>query len=137
MGFYLLLSASAFFPANAGGNNTFVIRNARIFDGHKILDHADVRVVEGKSNAKFGTAWMLSTDSIAGGKSTGEMKVIDGGANRGKHALGISGLIDGGLQHAWAGVMFSPGSQPFGVMNLWSKKSISFFAKARGRLIAF
>ena len=26
---------------------------------------------DGTPNAKFGTAWMLSTDSIAGGKSTG------------------------------------------------------------------
>jgi len=88
---------------------------------------------DGTSNAKFGTGWMLSTDSIAGGKSTGEMKVVDGGASGGKHALEVSGLIDAGLPYAWAGVMFSPGSQPFGVMNLSSKKSISFSSKGDGQ----
>lgn len=88
---------------------------------------------DGSPQAKFGTGWMLSTDSIAGGKSTGEMKVVDGGANGGKHALEISGLIDAGLPYAWAGVMFSPGPQPFAAMNLSSKKSISFFAKGDGQ----
>jgi imidazolonepropionase-like amidohydrolase len=88
---------------------------------------------DGTPGSKFGTGWMLSTDSIAGGKSTGEMKVVDGGANGDKHALDISGTIDGGLPYAWAGVMWSPGSQPFGAMDLSSKKSISFFAKGDGK----
>jgi len=83
--------------------------------------------------AKFGAGWMFSTDSIAGGKSTGEMKVVDGGANGSKHALDISGVIDAGLPYAWSGVMFSPGSQPFVPVNLSSKKSISFFAKGDGQ----
>jgi hypothetical protein len=88
---------------------------------------------DGTPQAKFGVGWMLSTDSIAGGKSTGEMKVIDGGANGDSHALDISGLIDGGLPYAWAGVMFSPGSQPFMPMDLSAKKSITFWAKGDGR----
>jgi len=88
---------------------------------------------DGTTHAKFGTGWMLSTDSIAGGKSTGEMKVVDGGANSGKHALDISGQIDGTLPYAWAGMMWSPGSQPFAAVNLSSKKSISFFAKGDGQ----
>jgi imidazolonepropionase-like amidohydrolase len=89
---------------------------------------------DGSPNAKFGTEWMLSTDSIAGGKSTGDMKVVDGGANGDKHALDISGLIDGGLPYAWAGVMWAPGAQPFVPVNLSSKKSISFFAKGDGQI---
>ena len=88
---------------------------------------------DGTPTAKFGTGWMLSTDSIAGGKSTGDLKVVDGGANGGRHALEISGVIDGGLPYAWSGVMFSPGSQPFVPVNLSSKKSISFCAKGDGR----
>jgi len=88
---------------------------------------------DGTPGSKFGTGWMLSTDSIAGGKSTGEMKVVDGGANGDKHALDVSGTIDGGLPYAWAGVMFSPGAQPFVPVNLSSKKSISFFAKGDGQ----
>jgi hypothetical protein len=88
---------------------------------------------DGTSNAKFGTGWMLSNDSIAAGKSTGEMRVVDGGANGDKHSLAISGLIDGGLPYAWAGVMWAPGSQPFIPVNLSSKKSLSFFAKGDGQ----
>ena len=88
---------------------------------------------DGTSNAKFGTGWMFSTDSIAGGKSTGEMKVVNGGANASKHALEISGVIDGGLPYAWSGVMWSPGSQPFVPVNLSAKKSISFMANGDGQ----
>lgn len=88
---------------------------------------------DGSPKTQFGTGWMLSTDSIAGGKSTGEMKIVEGGANGGKHALDISGVIDGALPFAWAGVMFSPGAEPFGPVNLSSKKSISFFAKGDGQ----
>jgi len=88
---------------------------------------------DGTATTKFGTGWMVSTDSIAGGKSTGEMKVVEGGANGDKHALDITGAIDGGLPYAWAGVMWSPGSQPFVPVNLSSKKSISFFAKGDGQ----
>ena len=88
---------------------------------------------DGTPNAKFGTGWMSSTDSLAGGKSTGEMKIVDGGANSDKHALDVSGVIDGGLPYAWSGVMWSPGSQPFVPVNLSSKKSILFFAKGDGQ----
>ena len=88
---------------------------------------------DGSQKAKFGTGWMPSTDSIAGGSSTGETKIVDGGANGSKHALDISGVIDGGLPYAWSGVMFSPGAQPFVPVNLSSKKTISFFAKGDGQ----
>jgi imidazolonepropionase-like amidohydrolase len=88
---------------------------------------------DGTPGSKFGTGWMTSTDSIAGGKSTGEMKVVDGGWAGSRHALEISGVIDGGLPYAWSGVMFSPGAQPFVPVNLSSKKSISFYAKGDGQ----
>jgi imidazolonepropionase-like amidohydrolase len=87
----------------------------------------------GKSDANFGAGWLVSTDSIAGGKSTGSMNVIAGGANSSKHALDVSGEIDGGLPFAWAGVMFSPGSQPFAPANLSSKKTLTFWAKGDGK----
>jgi len=62
-----------------------------------------------------------------------EMKVVDGGANGDAHSLGVSGAIDGGLPFAWAGVMFSPGAQPFAPVNLSTKKNISFWAKGDGK----
>jgi hypothetical protein len=87
----------------------------------------------GKPDASFGSGWSVSTDSIAGGKSTGNMKVVADGANGSKQALAVSGEIDGGLPFAWAGVMFSPGSQPFAPANLSSKKSLTFWAKGDGK----
>ena len=87
---------------------------------------------DGTPSSKFGVGWMISTDSIAGGKSTGEMKVVDGEANGSKHALEVTGAIDGGLPYAWAGVMWAPGNQPFVPVNLSSKKSISFCTKGDG-----
>jgi imidazolonepropionase-like amidohydrolase len=83
----------------------------------------------GKPDASFGSGWSVSTDSIADGKSTGSMTVVADGANGTKHALDVSGEIDGGLPFAWAGVMFSPGSQVFAPANLSSKKSLTFWAK--------
>ncbi len=87
----------------------------------------------GKPDANFGLGWSVSTDSIAGGKSTGSMKVVPGGANGSKQALDVSGEIAGGLPYAWAGVMFSPGAQPFAPANLSSKKSLTFWAKGDGK----
>jgi imidazolonepropionase-like amidohydrolase len=88
---------------------------------------------DGTPGARFGTAWEISTDSLASGKSTGKMKVIDGGANGSKHALDVSGTIDGGLPYAWAGIMFGPGSQVFVPVDLSARKSISFYAKGDGK----
>ena len=87
----------------------------------------------GKAETKFGSGWMISTDTIIGGKSAAEMKVVDGGANADAHSLAVSGTIDGGLPYAWAGVMFSPGAQPFAAVNLAARKSIGFWAKGDGK----
>ncbi len=98
---------------------------------------ADVGLIsdfdDGKASTKFGAGWMISTDSIMSGKSTADMKIVDGGPEGSAHALDIAGQIDGGLPFAWAGVMFSPGAQPFDPVNLSAKKSISFFAKGDGQ----
>jgi imidazolonepropionase-like amidohydrolase len=88
----------------------------------------------GKTDASFGAGWSFSTDSIAGGKSTGEMKVLADGASGTKHSLDISGEIDGALPYAWSGVMFSPGSQPFVPANLSTKKNLTFWAKGDGKI---
>lgn len=87
----------------------------------------------GKPDANFGAGWSVSTDSIAGGKSTGAMNVVPGGANGSKQALDVSGDVDGGLPYAWAGVLFSPGPQPFAPANLSAKKSLTFWAKGDGK----
>ena len=63
--------------------------------------------------AQFGAGWTISTDSIAGGTSTAEMRVIEGGANSPKGVLGVSRNVTNAFTYPWAGVMFFPGSTPF------------------------
>ena len=88
---------------------------------------------DNKPSAKFGAGWSFSTDSIAGGKSTGEMKPVAGGANDTKFSLKVSGNINGGLPFAWAGPMFSPGPHVFAPVNLSAKKNLTFWAKGDGK----
>ena len=51
MGFFCLLSAPALFLAKAQSGSSFVVRNARVFDGRKVLEQADVWVENGKIKA--------------------------------------------------------------------------------------
>lgn len=88
---------------------------------------------DNKPSAKFGAGWSVSTDSIAGGKSTAEMKPVAGGASGSKYSLKVSGNVDGGLPFAWAGVMFSPGAQIFAPANLSANKNLTFWAKGDGK----
>jgi imidazolonepropionase-like amidohydrolase len=87
----------------------------------------------GAPTAVFGAGWMVSTDAMASGKSTAEMKVVDGGANGSGKALAITGTISDAMPQAWAGAMFSPGLQPFSPANLSSKRGIRFWARGDGQ----
>ena len=88
---------------------------------------------DGTTNAKFGAGWSVSTDSVAGGKSTAEMRLIAGGANGSKGALQITGTISDALPYAWAGAMFSPGPAPFAPANLSGKKTLHCWARGDAR----
>lgn len=88
---------------------------------------------DGKASVKFGAGWSVSTDDIAGGKSTGSINVVVGGANGSKQALAVAGEIAPGLPFAWAGAMFSPGPQPFMPVNLSAKKALTFWVKGDGK----
>jgi imidazolonepropionase-like amidohydrolase len=81
--------------------------------------------------AKFGSGWSVSTDSIRGGQSTAQMKIVDGGAENSKGALQIDGTIVESAV-AWAGAMFFPGPAPMTPVNLSSKKAITFWTKGDG-----
>jgi hypothetical protein len=70
------------------------------------------------------------------GQSTADMKVVEGGAQGTKGALQVTGKISLGAQQPWAGVMYSPGPQPFMPADLSSKKTLSFWAKGDGRMYA-
>jgi imidazolonepropionase-like amidohydrolase len=88
---------------------------------------------DGTTKVMFGTGWTISTDSYMGGKSTAEMKVVDGGANGSKHSLQITGEIIPGGPFPWAGASFTAGVAPTWAANLSSKKQIHFWARGDGR----
>jgi hypothetical protein len=87
----------------------------------------------GSPVASFGTSWAPTADNIAGGKSTGEVNIVDGGAGATSKALSISGTIDPALPFAWYGAMWSPGDAPMTPANLSSKKELRFHAKGDGK----
>ena len=87
----------------------------------------------GAAVAAFGTNWLPSADDIAGGKSTGAVKLVDGGAAGTAKSLLVSGTIDGSLPYAWYGAMWSPTAVPMQPANLSSKEELRFHAKGDGK----
>ncbi|HEV7238739.1 MAG TPA: CIA30 family protein [Thermoanaerobaculia bacterium] len=90
------------------------------------LDASVLSDFESGPTAAFGTGWEPTADSIAGGKSTGQLKVVDG-------ALSITGTIDPALPYAWFGAMWSPTPVPMQPANLSSKQELRFLAKGDGK----
>lgn len=84
----------------------------------------------GQPTVKFGSGWFVTTDQLAGGKSTAAIKVVSGGANSTAGALEITGTLDAGLPYGWSGVMFTAGQTPMAPVNLSAKKELRFFSKA-------
>lgn len=83
--------------------------------------------------AIFGAGWSVSTDSLIGGKSTAEYRLVEGGAQGSKGSLLITGKVLEGSQSRWAGAFFSPGPVMMSPANLSFKKSICFWAKGDGK----
>ncbi len=121
-------SAQAQTPAQPAPKAAPPAANPPASDANIISDFDD-----GKITAKSGFGWSITTDSIMGGQSTADMKVVADGAKGSKGALQIAGKISGASQQAWAGVMYSPGPQPFAPADLSAKKTLSFWAKGDGR----
>jgi len=87
----------------------------------------------GNAVATFGSGWLISTDKFAGGSSTAEIKVLDGGAAGTHKSLGVTGNIVGPLAYAWGGVMFMTGEQPMQPADLSGVKRIHFWARGDGK----
>ena len=86
---------------------------------------------DGKPGARFGYGWMVSTDSIMGGKSTARMRAMPGGADGTPYALQIDGeLVAGNI--AWSGAMFCPGEYPISPVNLSARRTLTFWTKGDG-----
>jgi hypothetical protein len=94
----------------------------------------------GRPDAKFGTEWMVTTDALAGGKSTGEISVVEGGAGDSGRSLRITGTISDAVPYAWSGAMWSPGTQPMQPADLSATEGVAFAVKGDGstfRLLVF
>jgi len=86
-----------------------------------------------KVSANYGS-WIAGSDGLmGGGKSTGSIQAVAGGANNSKGALHITGELIPGAQFLWAGALFAPGAGLDDPVNLSSKKTISFWAKGDGK----
>ena len=88
---------------------------------------------DGKLGSFFGCGWQVSTDQMLGGKSSAEMKVVEGGAEASPYALQVKGNIAPGAMYKWAGAMFFPGSKPMVPVDLSRFKQIVFWAKGEGK----
>lgn len=89
-----------------------------------------------KITANFGAGWSVSTDTVVGGKSSAQYKLIKEGVQGSHGALLITGNLVAGSPYQWAGAMFSPGPGLMSPANLSFKKSISFWAKGDGKTYA-
>lgn len=86
----------------------------------------------GEPTAALG-AWTPSPDSFAGGTSTGEVSVVEGGAEASGHALQIRGTITDAVPYAWYGAMWTPGAQPMAPVDLSATPNLSFWTRGDGK----
>jgi imidazolonepropionase-like amidohydrolase len=88
---------------------------------------------DGTTTTSFGMGWVISTDQMAGGKSSAMMSVMDGGARNSAKSLDVTGEIAPGLAYAWGGVMFMPSARPMAPTDLSGAKALRFWARGDGR----
>ena len=88
---------------------------------------------EGGSVAvRLGQNWMITADTMAGGKSSATQAWLAGGAEGSRGALRVQGQVDGGLPYAWAGTMFMPGAQPFAAVDFSARKTLVLKVRSVG-----
>ncbi|HLR46000.1 MAG TPA: hypothetical protein VK092_02505, partial [Deinococcales bacterium] len=69
-----------------------------------------------------------TTDAEAGGNSTAEIEVVEGGPGDSDWMLEVTGEVGTDFMQPWSGVMFMPGSTPFGPANLENMPQLHFQA---------
>ena len=79
---------------------------------------------------RSGQALAVTTDMLAGGKSTATQAWSANGANGSKGALKVQGVVDGGLPYAWAGTLWMAGSAPMQPVDFSARRELVF--KVRG-----
>jgi tRNA A-37 threonylcarbamoyl transferase component Bud32 len=79
--------------------------------------------------SRFGAGWGPSTDVLAGGQSSGELKLVEGG-HQSDHALLMAGEVRGEGPPMWSGAMVFLGEQHFAPANLQAVDTLTFWANA-------
>jgi imidazolonepropionase-like amidohydrolase len=82
--------------------------------------------------ANFGS-WQATTDQMAGGASTVQHALVEGGAGGSRGALQVRGEIKPGFAFPWAGVMFFPAADPMQPVDLSSRSELVFQVRGDGR----
>jgi hypothetical protein len=109
------------------------LTNAPAPPGSELGVISDFEGENAASKTSFGAGWMVSTDSMRGGKSKANATVVNAGASGSAHALEITGTVDTDPGQHWAGVMFSPSTRPMSPANLSASSGLSFWAKGDGK----
>lgn len=86
----------------------------------------------GAPDARFGAGWLVTTDAMRGGTSTGTLEVADGGAEGTAKALRVRGIV-GPDANPWSGAMLYPGAQPMQPADLSSTAGLRFRARGDSR----
>lgn len=84
----------------------------------------------------FGSGWEISTDQFQGGRSTAKFARVEGGANKSRGALEITGRISTRARLRWAGAIFYPGKAVMAPADLSARKAITLWAKGDGKSYA-
>jgi len=79
---------------------------------------------------RSGQPFSITTDMMAGGRSTATQAWSATGANGSKGALKVQGVVDGGLPYAWAGTLWMAGSAPMQPVDFSARRELVF--KVRG-----
>lgn len=80
---------------------------------------------------RYGQNWAVTTDAMAGGKSTATQAWLAGGADGSSGAMRVEGVVDPGLPYAWAGTLFMPGAKPFEAMDFGAHRTLVLKVRSR------
>lgn len=87
---------------------------------------------DGTFGAAFGS-WQPTTDQMAGGASTVEHRLVEGGAAGSAGALAVAGEIRAGFPFPWAGMIFFPAAEPMQPVDFSARTELVFQVRGDGR----
>lgn len=90
----------------------------------------------GEIAVRSGQNWIITSDQLAGGKSTATQHWIAGGADGSKGAMQVSGNVTADFPFAWAGTLYMPGAQPFEPVDFSTRKTLVFKVRGDARALS-